>query len=133
MLLTRRSATIALVLFISAGDVGLCAGWAATAEARMACCVGGGSCPMHKSDEDGSDSARAVSQAEADGCCAASESDDLTPSTPTFAMAVPPAALVHQFLAFVPPSALPLDAARESVPLACSQVPKHLLLSVFLI
>ena len=133
MLLTRRIATIALVLFISAGDVGLCAGWEATAEARMACCVEGGSCPMHKSDRPGSDSARVLSQAEADSCCAASESDDSTPSTSTFAMAVPPATVAHALFASVPPAALPRDAAREPVPLAGSQVPRHLLLSVFLI
>lgn len=133
MLLARRIVALALTVFISGGNVGLCAGWEATAEARMACCVDGGSCPMHTSEGHGSDSTRVISQAEADSCCAAAESGDRTPSTPTFALAVPPAPLVHELFASVPPAALPLDAGREPVPLAGRQVPRHLLLSVFLI
>ena len=132
MLLARRIGAIALVLFMSGGDAALCAGWEVTAEARMACCVSG-ACPMHQSDQHGSDSADTVSQAEADSCCVASESAGPTPTSPAFAMVVPSAIPVQQLFADVSPLILMADAAREPIPLSGSLVPKHLLLSVFLI
>ena len=131
-MLPRRIAVTALVVFLSAGNKGLCAGWEATAEARMACCVEG-SCPMHSSSERGSDSTRALTQADADRCCAASETPNPTPTGPVFALALPPATLVHQLFAVGPPFAVAFAAAREPVPLVSHPVPKHLLLSVFLI
>ena len=132
MLLARRIGAIALVLFMSGGDAALCAGWEVTAEARMACCVSG-ACPMHGAGESGSDSANNVSQAEADSCCVASESADPTPTSPVFAMVLPSAIPVQQLFAYVSPLILMVDAAREPIPLSGSLVPKHLLLSVFLI
>ena len=88
---------------------------------------------MHTRALSGSDSTARVSQAEADSCCAASESDDSTAPAPTLAKTVPPAPLAAELFAFVPSPAVPRDFWRESVPLAGSQVPRHLLLSVFLI
>ena len=132
MLLAKRIGAIALVLFTSVGDAALCAGWEVTAEARMACCVSG-ACPMHKSDGHGSDSANNVSQAEADSCCAVSEAADPSPTSPVFAMVLPSALPVQPLFASVSPLILVVDSAREPVPLAGSLVPKHLLLSVFLI
>ena len=98
----------------------------------MACCLNG-ACPMHQSDEHGQDSADPVSQAEADSCCVASESADPTPTSPVFAMVLPSAIPVQQLFAFVSPLILMVNAAREPIPLSGSLVPKHLLLSVFLI
>ena len=132
MPLARRIGVIALVLFISGGDAALCAGWEVTAEARMACCVCG-ACPMHQSDQHGSAQADTVSQAEADSCCVASESADPTPTSPVFAMVLPSAIPVQQLFAFVSPLILMADAAREPIPLSGSLVPRHLLLSLFLI
>lgn len=132
MLLARRIGAVALVLFMSGGDATLCAGWKVKAAARMACCVSG-ACPMHQSDEHGSGSANNVSQAEADSCCVASESADPTPTSPVFAMVLPSAIPVRQLFALVSPLILMADAAREPIPLSGSPVPKHLLLSVFLI
>ena len=132
MLLARRIGAIALALFISGGDAALCAGWEVTAEARMACCVSG-ACPMHGAGEHGSGSANNVSQAEADSCCLASESTGPTPTSQVFAMVLPSAVPVPQLFAFVSALIVMADAAREPIPLSGSQVPKHLLLSVFLI
>lgn len=132
MLLARRIGAIALVLFISGGDAALCAGWEMTAEARMACCVSG-ACAMHQSDQHGSAPADTVSQAEADSCCVASESADPTPTSPVFAMVLPSAIPVQQLFAFVSPLILMADTAREPIPLSGSLVPRHLLLSLFLI
>lgn len=128
-----RVVALVAVLVMGAGAWAECAGWQATPEARMACCVEGDACPMHNSAASRSDSTALVSQAEADSCCAASESDDSSPPASTLAMAVPPAPLAAELLAFVLPIALLRDSWRESVPLAGSQVPRHLLLSVFLI
>jgi hypothetical protein len=97
----------------------------------MACCAKGGDCPMHRSAE-GSGSANIITQADANGCCAASERNDSTPS-PTF---VPTAslALVASPIAIVLASTVvPADLWHALVPLPGTQVPRHLLLSVFLV
>jgi len=126
----RRIAAIALTAGLLTGAWRPCAGWQATAEARMSCCVRKAACAMHKASEDGP--AATVRQAEADRCCAASERPD--------AYQPPPAVIA-------PPIVTPLVgrfAERPSVPmrgivwhgpppLASRQLPTHLLLSVFLI
>jgi hypothetical protein len=111
----------------------VCAGWMATPEARMACCADGEACPMHKSDSTNSASTQRVSQAEADSCCAASEDDQSSQSSSTFASTI-------SFAVLGTPSPLPTAsdvatraAGRDAVPLPPSHVPKHVLLSVFLV
>ena len=128
--LKRAIASVA-ALIITAGSWAECAGWQATPEARMACCVEGDACPMHKSE--GSDSTASVSQAEADSCCAASTQDDSTPSSPNVVPTAPLAAVPNPILLVAPPTRASLDFWRALSPLPGAQVPKHLLLSVFLI
>jgi hypothetical protein len=130
-MLRRRIAVSALAVVLSAGDAGVCAGWEATAEARMACCVEG-SCPMHNA-ETGLHSAEILSQAQADSCCASSESTNPTPASPVFAMALPPVTVVQQFFTARPGVSCAFDAARDAVTVAIRRVPKHVFLSVFLI
>src|SRR5436309_3910490 len=67
----RRSAAFVAALAWCAGNVAVCAGWQATPEARMACCMDGTTCPMHKSDHREHSSTHSVSQTQADSCCAA--------------------------------------------------------------
>lgn len=133
LLLPRRISAAALIFFLSCGGFGPCAGWQATPEARMACCVGSGTCPMRKAEATGIPATSVVSQADADRCCAASERDDSTPSSSAF---VPLVALDRVIspvpVVVVAPTAL-FDSWRTLVPLPGSEVPKHLLLSVFLI
>jgi hypothetical protein len=99
----------------------------------MACCSMGGGCPMHVSTEAGSDAA--VTQTQADSCCAASESDDSTPSTGVFAISMSAALFPTAFS----PSALVitplvwLNASRSDGQLPVGHVATHVLLSVFLI
>lgn len=119
-------------LTIATGGLAECAGWQASAEARMACCVEG-SCPMHTSAGHESDSTNSIDQAAADSCCASSESPNPTPTGPVFTMALPAATLVDQLFASLAPLTLPRDAGRGAVPVGSSPVAKHLLLSVFLI
>jgi hypothetical protein len=131
--LTRRLLAVALTLALFGGDVAGCAGWAATPEARMACCSGTDSCPMHKSGFSESHGQRVVSQADADRCCASPEGETPGPTTPmfaaTFAAAVPGVVII---LPAEPPPVL-THVWRSLTPLPASAVPTHVLLSVFLV
>jgi hypothetical protein len=76
-----------------------------------------------------------VTQAQADSCCAASDTDDSTPSAVAFSLTLS-AALVSGTLSTLAPIMAPpatFDAWRTHVPVPLGQVPKHVLLSIFLI
>ena len=130
---SRRLSAVLLALALAAGQAGVCAGWMATPEARMACCSDDGPCPMHKSDSEDDDSKRVVSQAEADRCCAASEQDDSAPSPTGPAFSVPLALALSPVPALLPEPEPHPDIWRAAVPVPTAHVPKHLLLSVFLV
>ena len=134
-LVLRRTAALVVVLALSAAGCAECAGWQITPEARMACCSGSGDCPMHGSTEPGASSERAVTQAQADSCCAASDTDDSTPSAGAFSLSLSAALVPSTLYTLAPITAPPasLDARRTHVPLPIGQVSKHVLLSVFLI
>lgn len=125
----------ALVLTVSlvAGQSGLCAGWMATPEARMACCVDGGSCPMHESESADDNSTRVVTQADADRCCAAAEPDQSSPSPSGAAFVVTLAIVVSPVPAFLPALERHAEVWRASAPEPAPHTPKHVLLSVFLV
>jgi hypothetical protein len=131
--LSRRLFVLALVGLISIGNAAVCAGWAPTPEARMACCTDG-ECPMHNGDSQGSASARVVSQTQADSCCASAEHKNSNQSSPTFVAAISNAVLGTAITLPAPVPALVLtDGWRTVVPIATAHVPKHVLLSVFLV
>jgi len=129
----RRLTSILLSLALCVGNVVVCAGWAPTPEARMACCRDGQACPMHKGKPHGP--VRTLTQSEADACCAASEDHQRSsPSTPTFAAAISVAVLGTSVV--MPASVPPLvrtDGWRPVSPSPPAPVPKHVLLSVFLV
>ena len=133
-LLFRRAAALLVALTLGAAGWAECAGWQATPEARMACCLDSAVCPMHGSPEPGSGSGSLVTQAQADSCCAASDANDSTPSAGAFSLSLS-AILVTSPLATLAPvtAPAPLDAWRAQVPLSGAHVPKHVLLSVFLL
>ena len=133
-LLFRRAAALVVALTLGAAGWAECAGWQATPEARMACCLDSAVCPMHGSPEPGSGSGSLVTQAQADSCCAASDANDSTPSAGAFSLSLS-AILVTSPLATLAPvtAPAPLDAWRAQVPLPGAHVPKHVLLSVFLL
>ena len=133
--LTRRSRLIALAIaaFMGAGNLALCAGWAATPEARMACCADEDNCPMHKGS-DSSGAERVISQRQADACCAVSEGQQSNQSTPTFVTVISSAVLGVGVVVPVPAPPLVLsDGWRTVAPIPIAPVPKHVLLSVFLV
>lgn len=107
----------------------ICQGWQPTPEARMACCEVGIQCTMHESMTD--EAVPAPSQADADRCCAESESDDSSAPSPNFALKVSPAVPMSAVVFLVAPVASTLHP-RDSLP-PPSHVAKHVLLSVFLV
>jgi hypothetical protein len=117
-----------------AGNAAVCAGWLATPEARMACCSEGHECPMHTGDSHSSGSARVLTQAQADSCCASAEGQNSNKSNPSFATVITAAVLgVGVILPASVPALVLSDAWRTSVPIPIAQIPKHVLLSVFLV
>ena len=130
---SSRLSVVLLTIALAAGPAGVCAGWMTTPEARMACCSENGPCPMHKSDSEDDESNRVVSQAEADRCCAASEHEDSTPSQSNAAFFVTLAVALSPIPGLLPAPEAHADIWRASVPIPASHVPKHLLLSVFLV
>jgi hypothetical protein len=129
---SRPLSAVLLALALVAGQAGVCAGWMPTPEARMACCSEDGPCPMHKSEsEDGP--TRVVTQAEADRCCAASEHEDSTPSQSNAGFFLTLAVALSPIPGLLPAPEAHADIWRASVPIPTGHVPKHLLLSVFLV
>lgn len=129
-----RFPALLLTLALSASPVVVCGGWMPAPEARMACCSEGGACPMHKSDTPDAARSHQVTQAQADQCCASSERDERTPSPMTFAATISPAVLGSAVVLPVRAPALVLSGAwRMSAPVPLTPIPKHVLLSVFLI
>ena len=130
MLVVARTVVATLIAVLAAGPLGLCAGWQATAEERMACCVEGVACPMHVAERGHPDGTRAITQAEADDCCAASEGD--TSSSAKTTIVISPA-LQHQIIALPLLAASRLLVPSDHVPDRAAAVPRHLLNSVFLV
>ena len=126
--LLRRTTALIVVLSLGAAGWAECAGWQTTAAARIACCSGSGDCPMHRGAE------TIVTQAQADSCCAASNSNPSKPSDEAFSLPLSAALVASTFstlASIMAPASR--DAWRTHVPLPVGQVPRHVLLSVFLI
>ena len=132
--LVHRLAAVALTFGLMAGDAAVCAGWLPTAEARMACCADGVECPMHKGDSHRSGSERVITQAQADSCCASSERDSSNQSNPTNVASISSAVLgTGTVLPALVPALVLSDGWRTVAPILSPPVPRHLLLSVFLV
>jgi hypothetical protein len=125
--LVGRLAALVLATVLSVGNVAICAGWVATPEARMACCVGTSECPMHSGGHDHG----TMSQAEADSCCAASENDrSQTSPLSLVALSVSPVMLWTVAVASEPARSF---LAHPVAPPHLNQRARHLLLSVLLV
>ena len=134
MRLVHRLAALALTFGLMAGNAAICAGWMPTPEARMACCADGVECPMHKGDSHRSGSEGVLTQAQADSCCASAEGQNSNKSNPSFVTAITAAVLgVGVVLPAHVPALVLSDAWRTSAPIPIAPVPKHVLLSVFLV
>ena len=123
-----------LCLGLVAGNAAVCAGWAATPEARVACCADDVECPMHKDHSGESGPERVFTQAQADACCAASERDQSSSSNPTAVATISAAALgVGVVRPAIAPAFVLTDGWRTDAPPPGPPVSRHLLLSVFLV
>ncbi len=131
--LIQRLSAVALTLALVAGNAAICAGWMPTPEARMACCADRGECPMHKGDSHRSGSGRVLTQAQADSCCASSERETSNQSNPSLAAVTAAVLGVGISLPTRVPALVLSDAWRTSAPLPVAPVPRHVLLSVFLV
>jgi hypothetical protein len=89
---------------------------------------------MHQAESHASRHQQAMSQAQADACCAASEGQRSNQSAPSFVTVIPGAVLGAGVVLPVPvPSLVVSDAWRTAAPVPIAPVPRHLLLSVFLV
>ena len=132
--LVRRLAALALTFGLVTGNAAICAGWMPTPEARIACCADGAECPMHKGHSHSSASERVLTQAQADSCCASAEGQNSNQSNPSSVTAITAAVLgAGVVLPANIPALVLSDAWRTSAPIPIARVPKHVLLSVFLV
>ena len=130
--LVQRLSAIVLCLTLIAGNAAVCAGWAPTPEARMACCTEEQSCPMHQGDSGNSVSGRQLTQAQAERCCSSSERQQSNSSNPALIAAIStpfsgPVSGCRQR-----PGSSSVTAGEQS-PIPKAAVPRHVLLSVFLV
>ena len=89
---------------------------------------------MHKDHSGESGAGRVVTQAQADACCAASERDQSNSSNPTVLATISAAALgVGVVGPAIVPALVLTDGWRTDAPPPGPPVPRHLLLSVFLV
>jgi hypothetical protein len=89
---------------------------------------------MHKEKSQGSVSGGAITQVQADNCCAESERENSNQPNLTFVAAISNAVLGTGVV--VPahvPALILSDEWRTSVPIPTAPPPKHVLLSVFLV
>ena len=126
--------SVALILVLLSGNTALCAGWAATPQARMACCAGRDACPMQKGKSHDSTGKHAILQAQADACCAASEQQRPNQSAQAQLGVISSAVLGVGVIVPAPiPALVVSNGWRAVVPIATQAIPKHVLLSVFLV
>jgi hypothetical protein len=89
---------------------------------------------MHKGGSDRAESERVLTQAQADSCCAAAEGQNSNQSNPSFVTVISAAVLgAGIVLPPVVPALVLSDGWRTSAPIPIAPVPKHVLLSVFLV
>ena len=86
---------------------------------------------MHHGTPDGSSTV--VTQADADACCASSDSDESTPATSMVSPVIGLALTTSPVPVVVLPRDPLFDAVNAPLRLPVGHVPKHVLLSVFLI
>jgi hypothetical protein len=131
---SRRFSALLAALALVGGSQAVCAGWLPTAEARMACCVEGRACPMHEANDHSSGSGHVMTQVEVDTCCMASQREPSTPSNPALAAAISVNVLgPSTVLPAVVPALVLSGHWRTASPIPTTPVPRHVLLSVFLV
>ena len=89
---------------------------------------------MHKGESHHSHSARVITQAQADDCCAVSEQRQSDQSPATFVTFISSTVLGPGVIVPAPVPVLVVNSAwRTSAPIPLASIPRHVLLSVFLV
>lgn len=131
----RAAAVLAAFALMSLQAGAACEGWQSTPEARMACCEATARCAMHEPPPEtvGHGHAGHHAQTGADTCCAMSEPANSGERGVTFAPSV--LASAHDAAAAVAGGSPATTYARprSEAPPPGGRVPKHVLLSVFLL
>ena len=129
----QRFAALSIIIAMILGSPATCAGWAQSANERRACCVEETGCPMGETPVRHSHGSEGVTQAQADACCAATESRKSSPIAPQFtsigSVSLAPGGLS---LVVASPAALVLTA-RSTPERPPGSIPRHLLLSVLIV
>lgn len=126
----RRLACVVCVLAFAQSAVAQCSGWQSTPQARQDCCKNG-ACPLHHREDKSSKTQ--LTQAAADDCCAQSQRPEPSPTATVYASIVTLAVLQSlPSVDFASTFTAPVRAPWET-PSPPAHVPKHLLLSVFLV
>src|SRR5262245_17429066 len=100
----------------------------------MTCCTEENQCPMHEGDSHGTSPDHQMTQAQADACCAASERNNSNQPNTAFVSAISSAVLgTGIVLPTIVPSLVLSDGWRTDSPIPIAPVPRHVLLSVFLV
>ena len=126
----KRVATVVCVVAFAQSAVALCAGWQATAEARMQRCQDS-ACPLHRHEHGAPQ--RKMTQSAADDCCAQSAGPESGPSGTVFASTITLAVLRSHLPVVMSLAPAPALSAAWETPSPPTHVPKHLLLSVLLV
>src|SRR5262245_9730356 len=130
---TNRLSALVAIIALSQSCWGRWSGWRGTSDARMACCAQEEQCPMHAGDSGPGTSHRIVTQTDADDCCAVSGTAPSTPSGVSQVQAALLAIVSAPAAALLPDPALIVKDHRIPVSIDARPVPRHLLLSVFLV
>jgi hypothetical protein len=129
----NRLFAVVLSLVLIGANAAVCAGWSPAPEARMACCAKTDECPMHGSGSHDVARGHSHTQAQADACCAASERHS-TRTIPALTAAISSAVLgTGIVMPTCAPAIVSSDGWRTDTPVPSASVPRHLLLSVFLV
>jgi len=132
VVLIRSLSAALLSVALLAGNVADCLG-AATAAARMACCVENDSCPSHQSASPAGHHSAPMNQSDADRCCVSSGRDRSAPSAAALAFVSPLALVVSPVRFVVPEPPAHITARQSRIPSPRVDVPTHVLHSVFLV
>lgn len=99
----------------------------------MACCDEAETCPLQHQAASESQFATSVSQAQADACCALSAGHESVTPTSKLALSASLAPVTSPLPVALVADPSPREDWRTSVPLTRPPIPKHVLLSVFLV
>jgi hypothetical protein len=133
LLFGRSLSALLLALALSLGDPALCVGLMAQPDPPMACCADGQPCPMHAPDAEAAGSAHHRPERAPDDCCLLSGQPGAVPVASTTAVSAPHGVVSAVDSRRVDPVRAHAGPAHALEWSPGPHVPRHVLLSVFLV